>query len=122
MTESLPSIPRRIAVATATSTGLNRPDVAPADPVMGRPGVESGVESAVAEAPILITEQQVIFGTAAALGTPGKKTANQWIALLRPRRLFTRSTAHERAAQYRHYPQHYDFVEQALMAREMDRL
>ena len=121
MTESLPSVQRRITTATETPTCLNRPDVAPADSAEGRAGVEPVVEPAVAEAPILITEQQVIFGTAAAVSISSKKTAGQWIALLRPRRLFTRSTADERAAKHRHYPQHYVFLEQALMAREMER-
>ena len=122
MTESLPSIQRHITTATAMPTCLNRPDVAPADSAEGRAGVESVLEPAVAEAPILITEQEVLLSTAAAVRVPSKKTAEQWIALLRPRRLFTRSRADERAAKHRHYPHHYVFLEQALMAREMDRL
>jgi hypothetical protein len=101
MTENLPSIQRRITTATETSTCLNRPGVAPADSAGGRAGVESVVEPAVAEAPILIIEQEVLFS-----------------ALLR---LFTRSTADERAAKHRHYPHHYVFLEQALMAREIER-
>ncbi len=117
MTESLPGIQRPIATAIEAPTRPNRPDLAPAEPAEGRPGVEPVVEPALAQAPLLITEQQVILGTAAALRVPKKK---QWIALLRPRR--ARSTAHERAAKHRHYPHHYGFVEQALMAREMDRL
>ena len=123
MIESLPSIPRRSTTATGTgmSTRLNRRDVAPSDSAEGRAGVEPVVEPAVAKAPILITEQEVILGTAAAVRVPSKKTAGQWIALLRPRRLFTRSTADERAAN-RHYSRHYDYLEQALMAREMERL
>ena len=42
----------------------------------------------MAEAPILITEQEVLLSTAAAVAVPSKKTAEQWIALLRRRRLF----------------------------------
>jgi len=121
MTESLPSIQRRITRATGTPTRLNRPDVASVDPAEGRAGVEAAVEPVATEAPILITEQEVIFGTAAAARVPGKKTAGQWIALLRPRRLFTRSMADERAAKHRHYQNHYVFLEQALMAREIER-
>jgi len=121
MTESLPSIQRRNSTAAETPTRLNQPDLAPADSEAGRHGVESVVETAPAEAPILITEQQVTFGTAAALRVPRKKTAGQRIALLRPRRLFTRSMADERAAKHRRYPQHYVFLEQGLMAREMER-
>ena len=121
MTESLPGIQRRIRRATGTPTCLNRPGVAPADSAEGRAGVESVVEPAVAEAPILITEQEVLLSTAAAVTVPSKKTAEQWIALLRPRRRFMHSRADERAAKHRHYPHHYVFLEQALMAREMER-
>jgi hypothetical protein len=121
MTESLPGIQRRNSAAAETPTRLNQPDLAPADPEAGRPGVQSVVETAAAEAPILITEQEVLFSSAAAVSISSKKTAGQRIALLRPRRLFTRSMADERAAKHRHYPQHYVFLEQALMAREMER-
>ena len=99
MTENLPSIQRRITRATGTLTCLNRPGVAPADSAEGRAGVESVVEPAVAEAPILITEQEVLLSTAAAVTVPGTKIATK----------------------RRHYPHHYVFLEQALMAREMER-
>jgi hypothetical protein len=122
MTESLPSIQGHITTATGMPTCLNRPGVAPADPAEGRASVESVLEPAVAEAPILITEQEVLLSTAAAVRVSSKKTADQWIALLRPRRLFMHSRADERAAKHRHYPRHYVFLEQALMGREMDRL
>jgi hypothetical protein len=122
MTEGLSSIQRRITTAAEAPTHLSRPDLIPADPAEGRAGVERVVEPAAARAPILITEQQVMFGTAAAVRVPDKKTAKPRIALLRARRLFTHSTAHEGAARHRHYPNHYGYLEQALMAREMDRL
>jgi hypothetical protein len=121
MTESLPSIQRHITTATGMPTRLNRPGIAPADSAEGRAGVESVLEPAVAEAPTLITEQQVLLSTAAALKVPSKMTAEQWIALLRPRRLFNHSRADERVAKHKHYPRHYVFLEQALMAREMER-
>ena len=121
MTESLPRIQRHITTATGMPTRLNRPGAAPADSAAGGACVESVVEPAVAEAPILITEQEVLFSSAAAVSISSKKTAGQWIALLRPRRPFTRSTVDERPAKHRHYPQHYVFLEQALMAREMER-
>jgi hypothetical protein len=95
MTESLPRIQRHITTATGMPTRLNRPDVAPADSAEGR----AGVESAVAETPILITEQEVLLSTAAAVTVPGTKIATK----------------------RRHYPHHYVFLEQALMAREMER-
>jgi hypothetical protein len=121
MTESLPSIQRHIPTATGMPTGLNRPRVAPADSAEGRAGVESVLEPAVAEAPILITEQEVLLSTAAAVRVSSKKTGEQWIALLRQRRLFMHSRADEGAAKHKHYRHHYVFLEQALMAREMDR-
>ena len=122
MTEGLSRIQRRSTTATEAPTHLSRPDLIPADPAQGPAGVDPVVEPAAARAPILVTEQQVMFGTAAAVRVPNKKTAKPWIALLRPRRLFTYSTAHEGAARDRHYPNHYGYLEQALMAREMDRL
>jgi hypothetical protein len=121
MTEILPSIQRHITTATGMPTCLNRPGVASADSAEGRAGVESVVEPAVTEAPILITEQEVLLSAAAAVTVPSKKIAEQWIALLRPRRLFMHSRADERAAKHKHYPHHYVFLEQALMAREMER-
>jgi hypothetical protein len=121
VTESLPRIQQHITTATGMPTRLNRPDVAPADSTDGRAGVESVLEPAAAEAPILITEQEVLLSTAAAVTIPSKKIAEQWIALLRQRRLFLHSRADKRAAKHRHYPHHYVFLEQALMAREMER-
>ena len=93
MTGRLPRIRRGSTTAAEAPTRLNRPDVAAADSAEGRAGVESVVEPAVAEAPILITEQEVFFSSA----------------------------ADERPAKHRHYPQHYVFLEQTLMAREMER-
>ena len=120
MTGSLPRIQRGITTATEAPTRLNRPDVAPADSAEGRAGVESVVEPALAEAPMLITEQEVVLSTAAAVTVPSKKITERWIALLRLGR--PRSTADERAAKHKHYPHHHHvFLEQALMAREMER-
>jgi hypothetical protein len=122
MTEVLPSIQRQITTATGIPTCLNRPGVAPADSAEGSAGVDSVVEPAVAEAPILITEQEVLLSTTAAVTARSQKTAEKWSALLRPRHLLMHSRADERAAKHGHYPHHYVFLEQALMGREMDRL
>ena len=121
MTESLPSIQRRMTTATGTPTRLNRPDVTPADSAEGCAGVEPVVDAAVSRVPVPITQQEVLLSTAAAVTVPSKKTAEQWIALLRPRRRFMHSRADERAAKHKHHPHHYVFLEQALMAREMER-
>jgi hypothetical protein len=122
MTESLPSIQGHITTATGMPTCLDRSGVAPADSAEGRAGVESVAEPAVAEAPILITEQEMLLSTAAAVTAPSMKTAEHWIELIRPRRLFMHSRADDRAAKHRHYARDYVFLEQALMGREMDRL
>ena len=121
MTGRLPRIRRGITTAAEAPTRLNRPDVTPVGSAEGRAGVEPVVDAAVSRVRVLITEQEVLLSTAAAVTVPSKKTAEQWIALLRPRRLFMHSRADERAAKHRHYPHHYVFVEQALMAREMER-
>ena len=122
MTGRVPRIRRGITRATEAPTRHNRPDVAPARSAEGRAGVEPPVvDAAVSRVPVLITEQEMHLSTAAAVTVPSKKTAEQWIALLRPRRLFMHSRADERAAKHRHYPHHYVYLEQALMAREMER-
>jgi hypothetical protein len=95
MTESLPSI----TTVNEMPTCLNRPDVAPAGSTEGRAGAASIVEPAVAEVPVLITEQEVLLSTATAVTVPSKKIA----------------------ATHKHYPRHSVFLEQALMAREMER-
>ena len=121
MTGNLRRVRRGITTATEAPTRLNRPDVAPVGAAAGRAGVEPVVDAAVPHVPVLITEQEVLLSTAAAVTVPSKKTAEQWIALLRLRRLFMHSRADERAAKHRPYPHHYVFLEQALMAREMER-
>jgi hypothetical protein len=121
MTGRVPRIRRGITRATEAPTRLNRPDITPVGSAEGRAGVEPVVDAAVSRVPVLITEQEMLLSTAAAVTVPSKKTAEQWIALLRPRRLFMHSRADERAAKHRHYPHHYVYLEQALMAREMER-
>jgi hypothetical protein len=67
---------------------------------------------AVRPAPTLITEQEVLFATAAAVRPP---TTRWW------RRMFVAIGTAARPPQ-RHYPRRYDFIEDARMAREMYRL
>ena len=121
MAGRLPRIRRGITTATEAPTRLNRPDVAPVGSAERRAGVEPVVDAAVSRVPVPITQQEVLLSTAAAVTVPSKKTAEQWIALLRPRRRFMHSRADERAAKHKHHPHHYVFLEQALMAREMER-
>lgn len=122
MTGSLPRIQRRITTATGTPTRHNRTKVTPADFAQGRDGVEAVVQPAASGVPVLITAQEVMFSTAAAVTVPSKKPTQDWIALLRLRRLFTSPTAGERPARRKYCPRRYSFLEQATMAREMDRL
>lgn len=74
---------------------------------------------------VLITEQEVAFSTAAAQGVR-PETSHRWVRATRiiavvSRRLFPTPTADSPKA-HRHYPRHYSFIEDALMAREMHRL
>jgi hypothetical protein len=66
----------------------------------------------VKPAPTLITEQEVLFATAAAVRPPSLRW---W------RRMFVTIGAAARPPQP-HYPRRYDFIEDARMAREMYRL
>jgi hypothetical protein len=78
-----------------------------------------------AEAPILITEQEVLFNTAAAVPLPLPKK-RRWPAvtgavLAAVQGMFQRSTA-DGVEPHRHYPKRYEFLERSCMGREMDRL
>ncbi|MCV7444190.1 hypothetical protein AWB91_09990 [Mycobacterium paraense] len=67
------------------------------EPINRQPPAAPPVEATSTE--VLISTQQVLFGTAAALGAHRKTDP-----------------------QRRHYPKRYGFLENALMAREMERL
>lgn len=72
-------------------------------------------------APVLITEQEVMFATAVAGGAPPTAAARRpWIVLLRQRLSAWASTQREPR---RHYPRlRPSYIEYAAMAREMERL
>jgi hypothetical protein len=74
--------------------------------------LEPAVEE-VSQAPILITEQEVAFSTAAAEPARPAK-ARRWIAALR--------AMFEDRPKRQHYPARLTFLEHAAMAREMERL
>ena len=99
---------------------------APADPQVVVEDPEHVVE-AVSQPPVVITEQQVAFSTAAAMPLPRTKPARRVIAALRG--MFLRSSEDARPAPEdawlapRHYPPRRDeFLEEAAMIREMRRL
>ncbi len=87
------------------------------------PGVESGntatEAAAPVPAPVLITEQQVLIGSAAALAAP---TTYRQRLLTSIRARFARAEKTDRPKKRRHYPVHYDFIEDAAMSRMMYRL
>lgn len=96
------------------------PPPAPEPPGKPEPAIET-----VSAPPILITEQEVAFSTAAARGVQ-PRTSHRWIRATRlialaPRRMSPISTADSRRAR-RYYPRAYRFLEDARMAREMHRL
>jgi hypothetical protein len=97
---------------TATMLSLNDAiePVSHTETVLETPSPLADVE--VKPAPTLITEQEVLFATAAAVRPP---TTRWW------RRMFVTIGAAARPPQP-HYPRRYDFIEDARMAREMYRL
>jgi hypothetical protein len=70
----------------------------------------------------LITERQVLFSSAAALSSPTRRRtrgANLFAAI---RGMFVASSEKPRRERSRDVPRRYSFLENSLMAREMDRL
>ncbi len=69
----------------------------------------------------LITEQQVLLGSAAALAGP--KVRRSYVSMVRAAfGVRTRAPRPDGLVEPRHYPEHHDFIEEALMSRMMDRL
>jgi hypothetical protein len=90
------------------------------------PGDPERALDGVSAPPILIPGQEVAFSAATALGLLQPKTSRWWLRATRviaaaPRRLFLTSTADSLRPQ-RYSPRRYSFLENAIMAREMDRL
>jgi len=78
------------------------------------------VNAAVSRPPVLITEQEVAFSTAAAVALPRSKPIHRVIAAVRAMFL---SSAGDAQPVPRHYPpRRAAFLEDAAMAREMRRL
>jgi hypothetical protein len=71
----------------------------------------------------LITEQQVLFSTAAAVALPPAKT-RRWSDTVQAvsRVLHAMFAASEKPPARRHYPKRHAYLEDALMSREMNRL
>jgi hypothetical protein len=74
-------------------------------------------------AQVLITEQQVLLSTAAAVALPPAKT-RRWSYPIEAVSAALRAmfAASEKPPARRHYPKRHGYLENALMSREMDRL
>ena len=97
-----------------TTTFEQKPDPGPAPST-------APVPSEPAQA--LITEQQVLFGTAAAAALPPAKTrrfSDAVHAVVGSVRTWLVSASQPPA--HRHYPKRHVWLENSLMSREMDRL
>ncbi|OMB97039.1 hypothetical protein A5732_07490 [Mycobacterium colombiense] len=91
-----------------TPTG---PRTAPVnEPIPQPPSVEA------APAEVLISTQQVLFGTAAVQATRRAPLGGRIASALR------RMAADANQPRHPHYPRNYTYIENARMAREMDRL
>src|SRR5262245_31408612 len=96
--------------------GVDKPaDTAAVAP---EPVIEQGTEG---EQPVLITEQEVLFGTAATVHRA--KTGRGWLARVFLRGASVTSSEEGQLKARRHYPPRNDFfLEDSRMAREMLRL
>jgi hypothetical protein len=91
------------------------------------PGLDESRETLVTSLPAstetqpLITEQQVLFSTAAAVALPPAKT-RRWSDTVSTalRAIFLAES--EKKAGRRHYPKRHVWLDNALMSREMHRL
>lgn len=100
---------------TTIDPPLGTPTAADAESTATSPEVQES-----ASAPVVITEQQVLFGSAAAI-TPSRRQRWNPVHALggSVRAMFARS---DKPRARRHYPRRPAFIEDASMAREMYRL
>ena len=75
------------------------------------------VKDGMSHAPVFITQQQVVFSTAAATSSRPASISRRLIEAIR-----VVGAALYRPPARRHYPQRSSYFEQSRMAREMDRL
>ncbi|MDG4666589.1 hypothetical protein [Mycobacterium sp. 236(2023)] len=84
-----------------------------------RPAIAGGAVEVTNTAELtLITEQEVLIGSAAALAGP--KVRRNYLAMVRA--AFTSGARSGDLVTPKHYPRHHAFIEDALMSRMMDRL
>jgi hypothetical protein len=100
---------------TASASTVDAPQVPIPIP---RPTSPAPADEA-ASAEVLITEQEVLFGTAAAVPARREGVRRRFIALMkRMSAVVVEASRPPRPS----VPKRYEFLERALMAREMDRL
>ena len=75
------------------------------------------VKDGISQAPVLITQQEVMFGTAAAVSPRRPTISRRLIDAIR-----VLGAAVHRPPARRRYPQRSSYLEHSRMAREMDRL
>ncbi|HET6734878.1 hypothetical protein [Mycobacterium sp.] len=82
---------------------------------------EPSVDSPAVPTSVLITEQEVMFATAAAVPLQPAKAGRRWTDVIGAvRAMFVSSTDQPR--ERRHYPPRNDYLESSRMSREMHRL
>lgn len=83
---------------------------------------EPSVDSSAVSTPALITEQEVMFATAAAVPLQPAKSRRRWTEVVGAtlRAMFVSSAEHPR--ERRHYLPRNDYLESSRMSREMYRL
>jgi hypothetical protein len=84
------------------------------------------VTEAAPRTPVLITEQQVMFATAAAVPLQPAKIGRRWIEAVRVigagLRAAVVTSSNEARPKRQHYPARIDYLEGSRLAREMFRL
>jgi hypothetical protein len=93
------------------------PTTSAAIPNVIRDAEPTVVKDETSDAPVFITEQQVVFSTAAARSLRPASISRRLIDAIR----VVGAALHRPPAQ-RHHPQRSSYLESARMAREMDRL
>jgi hypothetical protein len=93
------------------------PKTSAATPDVIQDALSTLVKDGMSHAPVFITLQEVVFGTAAAMSSRPGSTSRRLIDAIR-----VAAAALHRPPARRHYPQRSCCLERSRMAREMNRL
>jgi hypothetical protein len=102
---------------TEPSSTVDRVDEPMPQPSSAAPSAVPSAEASSTE--VLITTQEVLFGTATAVGVGRESIGDRFVAIMR--RMFATSTDGSRP-QPDDEPRRYEYLERARMGREMERL